>query len=71
MVLEHGARRLAGVEAKASASVSSSDFRALSRLKDATQGRFAAGVLLYDGETSASFGDRLFAVPIRALWETT
>jgi hypothetical protein len=25
----------------------------------------------YDGETSVSFGDGLFAVPIRALWETT
>jgi hypothetical protein len=33
--------------------------------------RFNAGVVLYDGETSASFGDRLFAVPVRALWETT
>jgi len=30
-----------------------------------------SGVVLYDGETSASFGDGLFAVPIRALWETT
>ncbi len=24
----------------------------------------------YDGELTASFGDGLFAVPIRALWET-
>jgi hypothetical protein len=30
-----------------------------------------AGVVLYDGETTASFGDGLFAVPVRALWETT
>jgi len=29
--------------------------------------RFAAGVVLYDGEGVASFGDGLFAVPIRAL----
>jgi hypothetical protein len=27
-------------------------------------------VVLYDGETTASFGDGLLAVPIRALWET-
>ncbi len=28
------------------------------------------GVVLYDGETSAPFGDGLFAVPIRYLWES-
>ena len=33
--------------------------------------RFAAGVVLYDGESAVGFGDSLFAVPIRALWETT
>jgi len=33
--------------------------------------RFSAGIVLYDGETSVPFGDGLFAVPIRALWETT
>ena len=30
---------------------------------------FAAGVVLYDGETSVGFGDGLWAIPIRALWE--
>jgi predicted AAA+ superfamily ATPase len=29
----------------------------------------SAGVVLYDGETTASFGGRLFVVPIRTLWE--
>ena len=33
--------------------------------------KWAAGVVLYDGATSGSFGDKLFAVPVRALWETT
>jgi len=32
--------------------------------------RFVGGVVLYDGETSAGFGERMFAVPVRALWET-
>ncbi|HXF45608.1 MAG TPA: DUF4143 domain-containing protein [Burkholderiaceae bacterium] len=31
--------------------------------------RFACGVVLYDGTMSLSFGDSLYAVPIRALWE--
>jgi hypothetical protein len=42
----------------------------LRRLKEAAGKRFAAGVVLYDGEASASFGEGLFAVPIRALWES-
>ena len=71
IVLEQGARKLAGVEVKVAATVSSADFRGLRQLKDATGERFAAGVVLYDGEITASFGDGLYAVPIRALWETT
>jgi uncharacterized protein len=57
------------VEVKASATVTAADFRGLRKLKDATGRRFAGGVVLYDGETTASFGDALFAVPVRALWE--
>jgi predicted AAA+ superfamily ATPase len=33
--------------------------------------RFRAGVVQYDGESALGFGDGLFAVPIRALWELT
>jgi uncharacterized protein YbjT (DUF2867 family) len=57
-------------ESDVAASVTSGDFRGLRKLREAAGAKFAAGVLLYDGETSASFGDRLYAVPIRALWET-
>lgn len=71
IVLERGAHEVAGVEVKAAATVSSSDFSGLRKLKAATGKRFAAGVVLYDGETSAGFGDGLYAVPIRALWETS
>ena len=46
------------------------DFRGLRKLRDAVGRRFYAGVVLYDGEVQAGFGQRLFAVPIRALWET-
>ena len=71
IVLERGARTLAGVEVKAAATVTAADFRGLRKLREAAGKRFAGGVVLYDGETSASFGDGLFAVPVRALWETT
>ena len=46
------------------------NFRGLRKLKVAAGKKFAAGVVLYDGETSASFGDGLYAVPVRTLWET-
>ncbi|MBI2889557.1 MAG: ATP-binding protein [Nitrospirae bacterium] len=70
IVMEHGARALAGVEVKAAATVTAADFRGLRKLREAAGRRFAGGVVLYDGETSASFGDGLHAVSLRALWET-
>jgi len=69
VVLERGGRALAGVEVKAAATVTSADFRGLRKLREAAGKCFAAGVVLYDGETSVGFGDGLHAVPIRALWE--
>jgi predicted AAA+ superfamily ATPase len=69
VVIERGARAVAGVEVKASATVTAADFRGLNKLREASGKRFAAGVILYDGETTASFGDQLFAVPVRTLWE--
>jgi uncharacterized protein len=70
IVLERGARELVGVEVKASATVTVADFRGMRKLREAAGKRFAAGVVLYDGEITASFGDRFFAVPLRTLWET-
>ncbi len=71
LVLERGGRELAGVEVKAAATVTASDFRGLRKLRDAAGKRFVAGVVLYDGEASVGFGEGLFAVPVRALWELT
>ncbi len=69
IVIEHGAMEVAGVEVKASATVNRSDFAGLRKLKAAAGNRFAAGVVLYDGEVSAPFGEALYAVPIRRLWD--
>lgn len=63
--------KVAGVEIKAAATVTAKDFRGLKKLKEAARDRFVAGVVVYDGENVAGFGDNLYAVPIRALWETT
>lgn len=70
IVLERGAHEVAGVEVKAAATVTAADFRGLRKLSEAAGTRFTAGVVLYDGEVSVTFGDGLYALPIRALWET-
>lgn len=69
VVLERRAGEVAGIEVKAAATVKASDFRGLRKLAAAAGKHFVAGVVLYDGEATAGFGDRLYAVPIRALWE--
>jgi hypothetical protein len=69
IVLEQGGTRLAGIEVKAAASVNEADLRGLRKLRAAAGKRFVAGAVLYDGEATISFGDGLFAVPIRMLWE--
>lgn len=70
IVIERGALAVAGVEVKASSTVTKKDFQGLRRLREAAGDRFKAGVVLYDGEVCASFGDGLHAVPLRFLWET-
>ena len=69
IVLEGDSGGIAGVEIKAAASVKSRDFRGLRKLAQTAGNRFRHGVVLYDGETCISHGDRFHAVPIRRLWE--
>jgi predicted AAA+ superfamily ATPase len=69
VVMEFAGGRIAGVEVKASGTVTAADFRGLRKLRDATGQRFAAGVVLYDGESDVGFGDGLHAISIGALWE--
>ena len=71
IVLERGPRAVAGVEIKAAATIRNSDFRGLRKLSRLTGERFAAGILLYDGETTVNWGDGMYAIPIRRLWETS
>src|SRR5574343_136215 len=62
-VLESPLREVIGIEVKAAATVSGTDFRGLRRLKDQVGEDFVAGVVLYDGDKALSFGDGLWAVP--------
>jgi predicted AAA+ superfamily ATPase len=68
LVLERPGGDLAGVEVKAGATVTAADFRGLQKLRDGSGKQFRAGVVLYDGEVAASFGEGLHAVPLAQLW---
>lgn len=67
-VLEGAARRLAGVEVKASATVRNEDFKQLASMRDRVGERFLRGVVLYTGGERLPFGERLEAWPLAMLW---
>ena len=50
--------------------VKPADFKGLQRLQQVAGQRFMGGVVLYDGEMSIRFAEKLFAVPLRWLWES-
>jgi predicted AAA+ superfamily ATPase len=68
LVLEDADRRVAGVEVKAARTVTKKDFRGLEFLRGKLGVRFTLGVLLYTGPDALPFGDRLWALPVAALW---
>ncbi|CAN5550235.1 ATP-binding protein [soil metagenome] len=64
--------RIVGIEIKAAASVDGGDFAHLAAVRDRIDRlrdcEFVRGVVLYTGNQSHSFGDRLEALPLAALW---
>lgn len=68
VVLEKPNGSVAAIEVKASATVAAADFAALKALRDQLGQQFQAGVVLYLGEQIVPFGDKLWLVPVPALW---
>ena len=69
MVLERSPGKIVGIEVKASATVRPSDFRGLARLNAVMGTRFACGIVLHDGERIQQTSPKLFAMPVKMLWE--
>jgi len=67
-VLENTAGDIVGIEIKAAASVRPGDFSGLKRLASVSGASFVQGILLYNGEQTLPFGEKLRAVSIPALW---
>jgi predicted AAA+ superfamily ATPase len=68
LILERDDGAVVGIEIKASATVTEHDFGGLRRLARTCGDQLKLGLVLYDGEISVPFGERLFAAPISTLW---
>jgi predicted AAA+ superfamily ATPase len=67
-VLENAGGQIVGIEVKAAASITRRDFAGLERVAAAAGSGFVQGILLYDGDQTLSFGERLRAAPFSTLW---
>lgn len=68
LVVDMGAGRVVGLEFKAGTSPGARDARHLAWLRDELGRDFLAGAVLHSGPGLYELGDRLFAVPLCALW---
>ena len=69
-VLETPDGRVVAIEVKAGATVRSEDLAGLRHLAHRLGPRLIAGYVLYTGQQTLPFGDRLRALPIDALWNS-
>lgn len=67
-VIETPDGRVIGVEVKAGATVRTEDLAGLRNLANQLGERFVAGYVLYTGQQTLPFGEKLRAVPLDALW---
>lgn len=68
VIVERPSGEIVAVEVKASATVGAHDFRGLVHLRESVGRRLRGGVVLYAGEHTLPFGERLWALPLQALW---
>jgi predicted AAA+ superfamily ATPase len=68
IVMENRRSQIVGIEVKAAASVTRSDFHGLRRLAEACGDRFVLGLVLYDHDQVIPFAERMLAAPLSSLW---
>jgi predicted AAA+ superfamily ATPase len=71
MIFEATDGRVVAVEVKASATVERNDFRWLELLRAKAGDDFVHGFVLYCGDRPLAFGDRLTAVPLSYVWQSS
>ncbi|GII59136.1 hypothetical protein Pth03_75250 [Planotetraspora thailandica] len=68
-ILERASGEVVGIEVKAAETVRADDFKGLRHLARKLGDRMTAGYVLYAGQETLPFGDRLRALPLSALWQ--
>ncbi|MFE0146304.1 ATP-binding protein [Nonomuraea sp. NPDC059007] len=68
-ILETRQGQVVGIEVKAASTVRPDDFKGLRHLAERVGPDFIAGLVLHTGTGTFSFGDRMLAVPVSALWQ--
>jgi predicted AAA+ superfamily ATPase len=68
ILLEDSAGRLVGIEVKAGATLSGSDFKGLQAMASAAGKRWVRGVVLYTGSDVVPFAANLHGLPMSQLW---
>lgn len=68
IVLENRRRQVVAIEVKSTTSVASKHFKGLKYLQERIGQQLVAGILLHTGKRAIQHGERLYAVPISALW---
>jgi predicted AAA+ superfamily ATPase len=71
LLLEDPSGRVVGVEVKMGGTVQEKDVRVLQDLSETLGPRFVRGVVLYAGERAVPFSEKIFALPVQALWRTS
>jgi predicted AAA+ superfamily ATPase len=68
LVLELTGGQVIAIEVKSSTSFKGEHFQGVKTLRDQLGERFVAGIVLNTGASSYRYGDRLYGLPIDALW---
>lgn len=70
IVLENARGQVVAFEIKAGSTVRGDDFRGLRHLEERLGDKFLLGAVLHTAQDTLSFGPKMRAIPIAAIWET-
>jgi hypothetical protein len=68
LVIDMGAGRIVGLEFKAGVAPDAPDAKHLLWLRDQLGADFLAGAVLHSGPSIYELGDRIYAIPLCAVW---
>lgn len=69
LLLESWKGDLVGIEVKSSRDVLKKEVRHLERLRDDMEGRFRTGIAFHTGTAAYEVSERIYALPISAIWD--